>query len=141
MKKQIVGIVIIGAAVLATLLAWANTAGPPWELLARVLMAVWIVGLFLAIQTIKKKRQRQTLEQTEGSFEREMSVRAQSEAYIDALVILVLALAVVAVFGNSLLATLVVLGAIVLIVLSFWIRYQKAKMAFLSETADEKYHS
>lgn len=141
MKKQIVGVLVMGAAVLATLLAWANTAGPPWELLARVLMGVLIVGLVLAVQTIKKKRQRQTLEQTEGSFEREMSVRAQSESYIDALVILALALAVVAVFGNSLLATLVVLGAIVLIILSFWIRYQKAKMAFLSETADEKYHS
>ena len=141
MKKQIAGVLIAGAAVMAALLAWANNAGPSGELLARILVAVLIVGLILSVQLIKRTRQKRTLGQAEGSFEREMSLKAQSAAYVDALVILVLALVVVVVFGDSLFAALVMLGVIALLVVSFWVRYQMAKRAFLSETVDEEPHS
>ena len=140
MKKQIAIVLITGAVVLTALLAWANAAGPSEELFARVVGAVLIVGLLLAVQLIKRTHQRKTLEQVEGSFERSASLKAQSGAYIDALVISILALAVVSIFGHSLLASVVMLGASILFILSFWARYLMAKRAVLVETVDEESH-
>lgn len=141
MKKQIAFVLISGVVLMAALLAWANTAGPSGELVSRILGAVLIVGLPLAVQLIKRTQQKRTLVQAEGSVEGDLSIKAQSAAYVDALVILVLALAVVALFGNSLFAVMVMLSATALLIVSFWVRYHMVKRAVLADAIDEESHS
>lgn len=141
MKKQIAVLVIAGIAAMAALLAWANTAGPTGELVARMVVAVVIVGLLMSVNLIKRARQRQTLSQADGSVEKEMAIKAQSAAYIDSLVIMILALAAVAISGASTFAIAVIASAIVLLVLSFWVRYSLEKRLVLSGASDEESYS
>jgi hypothetical protein len=135
-KRQIAGVLIAGVVLMAALLAWANNAGTSGELLARILAAVVIVGLALAVQLIKKNHHKTTLAHSEGSVERDMSLKAQSAAYVDALVIFVLALTLILVFKDSFPAELVMLGATAFLIGSFWVRYHMAKRAVLSEAVD-----
>ena len=141
MKKQIAGILVAGIAAMAALLAWANAAGPTEELLARVLLAVLIVGLLISMQLVKRAHHNRTLAHSEGSVERDLALRAQSAAYIDALVIMVLALAAIAVSGASSFALVVIVSAIVLLILSFWVWYQLEKRQVLTGAGDEESHS
>jgi len=141
MKKQIAVIFIAGIAAMAALLAWANDAGPTGELIARVLVAVMMLSVILGVQLVKRTHQRKTLSQEDGSIEKEMALKAQSGAYIDALVIMALALAVVAVSGASSFALIVIVAAIVLLIVSFWVRYQLEKRLILTGAGDEESHS
>jgi hypothetical protein len=138
MKKQIAVIFFAGIAAMAALLGWANDAGPTGELIARALVAVMMLGVILGVQLVKRTHQRKTLSQEDGSIEKEMALKAQSGAYIDALVIMVLALA--AVSGASSFALIVIVAAIVLLILSFWVRYQLAKRMILTGAGDEESH-
>jgi ABC-type multidrug transport system fused ATPase/permease subunit len=141
MKKQIAGVLVVGIAAMAALLAWANAAGPTGELLARILVAVLVVGLLVSVQLVKRAHQNRTLVHSEGSVEKEMALKAQSAAYIDALVIMVLALTVVAISGSSPVALVVIVSAIALLVVSFWVRYLVAKRRVLAGAGHEEPHS
>ncbi|MDJ0348391.1 hypothetical protein [Cryobacterium sp. PH29-G1] len=141
MKKQIAGILVVGIAAMAALLAWANAAGPTGELLARISVAVLFVGLLVCVQLVKRAHQERTLAYTEGSVEKDVALKAQSAAYIDALVIMVLALSVVAISGSSPLALVVIVSAIALLVISFWVRYSVEKRRVLTGAGDEESHS
>lgn len=133
MKKQFISVIIVGLGLLAILLAWANAVEPPQDTLPRILAAAVVFASPVTVMFLKRRNQGRTLEQTDGSFEKEMSTRAQSAAYVDSLVILVAALAVVAIFANSLLASLTLLAAILLAVAAFWFRYHRAKRSLLSD--------
>ena len=54
---------------------------------------------------------------------------------------MVLALAVIAVSGASSFALVVIVSAIVLLILSFWVRYQLEKRQVLTGAGDEESHS
>lgn len=133
MKKQFISVVVIALAVLAILTAWAVAAEPPNDVLPRILSAVVVFATGMTVMFFKKRHQARTLEQAEGSFEKEMSTQAQSAAYIDTLVILVATLSVVAIFADSAFAALAMLVAVILAITAFWFRYHRAKRNFLAE--------
>lgn len=133
MKKQFISIVVIALAVLAIVLAWANAVEPPHDVLPRILAGVVVFATGMTVMFFKKRHQARTLEQADGSFEKDMSTQAQSVAYIDTLVILVATLAVVAIFADSAFAVLAMLVAIILAITAFWFRYHRAKRNFLAE--------
>lgn len=139
MKKQVFVVLIMGLGALVALLAWANNPDLPGEIVARILIAAVVVTVPLTANFLGRRHRQRTREDAEGSIERELSQRAQSAAYIDALIIGVAALALIAILGESMLATAVMLVAVALLVLSFWVRYQLAKKAILAETVDEEF--
>lgn len=133
MKKQFISVVVIALAVLAILLAWANAVEAPLDLLPRILSAVVVFATGPTVMFLKKRQQARTLEQAEGSFGQEMSMRAQSAAYIDTLVILVATLAAVAIFTDSTFASLSMLAAIILAIAAFWFRHHRAQRNILAD--------
>ena len=76
MKKQFASVIVAGIVLLFLLLAWANAVEPPDDVLARILAAAVVLAVPLGVQVVKKRHQGRTLEQAEGSFEKEMSVLA-----------------------------------------------------------------
>jgi len=133
MKKQFISVVVIALATLAILLAWANAVEPPSDALPRTLAAAVVFAAPMAVMVLKKRHQARTLEQAEGSVEKEMSTQAQSAAYIDTLVILVATLAAVVIFANSAFASLAMIVAVILAVTAFWFRYHRARRTFLAD--------
>ncbi len=132
MKKQFVSVIVIALAGLAILYAWANAVEPPRDVLPRTLAATVVFAAPLAVMFLKKRHQARTREQAEGSFEKDMSTLAQSVAYIDTLVILVGTLAAVAIFADSMFASLALLLAVILAITAFWFRYHRAQRSLLA---------
>ncbi|AIY02623.1 hypothetical protein ART_3024 [Arthrobacter sp. PAMC 25486] len=133
MKKQFISVVAIALAVLAILTAWAVAAEPPNDVLPRILSSVVVFATGMTVMFLKKRHQARTLEQAEGSFEKEVATQAQSAAYIDTLVILVATLAAVAIFADSAFAALAMLVTLILAISAFWFRYHRAKRNLLAE--------
>ncbi len=133
MKKQVISVLAIALAALAILLGWANAVEPPLDLAPRILAGTVVFATGPTVMFLKRRHQARTLEQAEGSFEKEMSTRAQSAAYVDTLVILVAALAAVVIFADSAFASFSLLAAISLAIASFWFRYHRAQRALLAE--------